>query len=231
MTATLALDFATRSLGEIAAALPGATAIFRRHKLDFCCGGAARLDEAAHAAGLDPAALGRELAGLKPAASDIPADADGLIAHILERYHAVHRRELPELLLLAEKVEAAHAGHAEVPAGLASLLAQVAWEMESHLQKEEQILFPIMQDGGHPMIGHPIMAMRHEHDSHGDNLRRIEALTHDFQPPADACTSWIALYAGLKKFADDLMMHIHLENNVLFPMWGEFGDDPFAPCC
>ena len=85
------------------------------------------------------------------------------------------------------------------------------------MQKEEQILFPLMRRGGHPMIAQPIAVMLSEHDSHGEQLRRLEALTTDFTPPAGACTTWRALYLGAGKLADDLMEHIHLENNVLFP--------------
>jgi regulator of cell morphogenesis and NO signaling len=214
-------DFADRTVGEIAATLPGATGVFRRHKLDFCCGGTARLEVAARDKGLDLAALIAELQALSPDDDgDVPADADALIDHILERYHEVHRRELPELLRLAVRVEKAHVDHPEVPAGIAAILRTVAEEMEDHLQKEEQILFPLMRSGGHPMIGQPISVMRHEHDGHGENLRKIAELANDFEAPADACNSWRGLYAGLRKFTDDLMMHIHLENNILFPRFG-----------
>lgn len=208
---------AQRSLGEIAASLPGATAVFRRHKLDFCCGGGASLADAASAKGLDVAAIEAELAVLDGDETTLPDSVEGLIEHILERYHAVHRRELPELRALAKKVEAVHAGHPDVPAGLSNLLAQMHGGMESHMQKEEQILFPIMRAGGNPMIVHPIAVMRHDHDGHGEELRTLAALTNDLTLPDDACNSWRALYAGLGKFAEDLTEHMHIENNILFP--------------
>ena len=85
------------------------------------------------------------------------------------------------------------------------------------MQKEEQILFPMMRTGGHPMIVHPIGMMRHEHDDHGEELRTLAALTNDMTPPEGACNSWRALYAGCSKFAEDLTEHIHIENNILFP--------------
>ena len=85
------------------------------------------------------------------------------------------------------------------------------------MQKEEQVLFPLMRRGGHPMIGHPISMMLAEHDDHGANLRELAVLAHDFVPPEDACPTWQALYAGARKLTNDLMEHIHLENNVLFP--------------
>jgi regulator of cell morphogenesis and NO signaling len=208
---------AFRSLGEIAASVPGATAIFRRHKLDFCCGGAESLQGAARRKGLDPAPIEAELAQLSPQTSSLPESVEGLVGHIVERYHAVHRRELPELRKLAARVEAVHAGHADVPAGLADLLGRLQGELESHMQKEEQVLFPLMLAGGHPMITHPIAMMRHEHDTAGEDLTEVTALTHDMTPPEGACNSWRALYAGLAKFAEDLTEHVHIENNILFP--------------
>jgi regulator of cell morphogenesis and NO signaling len=118
---------------------------------------------------------------------------------------------------LAIRVEKVHAEHPAVPAGLSDLLARMQGELESHMQKEEQILFPLMLAGGNPMIVHPIGMMRHEHDSHGEELEALAKLTGDLTLPAEACNTWRALYAGLAKLSDDLTEHIHIENNILFP--------------
>lgn len=206
-----------RSLGEIAASLPGSTAIFRRHKLDFCCGGAESLERAARKNGLDPASIEAELARLSPEENPIPENVEDIIDLILERYHQVHRRELPELRNLAIRVEQVHADHPAVPAGLSALLARMQGELESHMQKEEQVLFPLMRAGGNPMIVHPIAMMRHEHDGHGEEIKAIAALTGDITLPDGACNSWRALYAGLAKLVEDLTEHMHIENNILFP--------------
>ena len=206
-------------LGQIALQLPGATAIFRRHKLDFCCGGTASLRDAARERGMDTGGILEELHRLATGAVDAPTEPDALIEHILTRFHDTHRRELPELIVLAQRVEARHEAHPDVPRGLAEMLQEIAAELESHMQKEERILFPLMRAGGAPMIVHPIGVMQHEHIEHGERLRRLEELTHDHVPPADACTSWRALYAGTRKLVDDVMQHIHLENNVLFPQF------------
>ncbi len=210
-------SMASRSLGDIAASLPGATAVFRRHKLDFCCGGSQSLEHAARRRDIDPAAVEAELATLSPAPNTVPDDVDELIQLIVGRYHQVHRRELPELRALAQRVEKVHAEHPAVPKGLSELLARMHGELESHMQKEEQILFPLMRAGGNPMIVHPIGMMRHEHDSHGEELDALAKLTGDLAVPAEACTTWRALYAGLGKLAEDLTEHIHIENNILFP--------------
>jgi len=217
MTQAETQSIASRSLGEIAASLPGATAVFRRHKLDFCCCGAESLGQAARHKGIDVAPIEAELASLSAAPSDLPDDVDGLIAHVLERYHQVHRREMPELRTLAIRVERVHVDHPAAPKGLSDLLERMHAELESHMQKEEQILFPLMRAGGNPMIVHPIGVMRHEHDSHGEELKALAELTDDLTLPEGACNTWRALYAGLGKLRDDLTEHIHIENNILFP--------------
>jgi regulator of cell morphogenesis and NO signaling len=211
--------FATRTLADIAVTLPGATAVFRRHKLDFCCGGKVRLADAAAAKRLSLDTLEAQLQAVaaNAAVSDLPADTDALIAHIETRYHAVHRAELPELIRLARRVETVHRAHPDVPSGLGDLLTDMARELEDHMGKEETVLFPLMRRGGHPMIANPIFMMQHEHDQHGETLRRLQSLTQDFDPPEDACPTWRALYTGLRKLNDDLMEHIHIENNILFP--------------
>jgi regulator of cell morphogenesis and NO signaling len=207
-----------RRLGELAVALPGATEVFRRFKLDFCCGGNQTLAEASAGRGIALETVESALTALDAAGSSAaPPEPVALIDHILTRYHAVHRRELPELAKLARKVEAVHRDHASVPAGLAAALERMGEELESHMAKEEQVLFPLMRRGSHPMIECPIAVMRSEHNEHGERLREIGRLAHDLSLPADACTSWRALYAGVGKLTDDLMEHIHLENNLLFP--------------
>ena len=217
MSYTAAGSLTTRSLGDIAASLPGSTAIFRRYKLDFCCGGSQSLADAARDKALDAATIEADLNALTPAPSEIPESVEAMIDYILERFHNVHRRELPEWRNLARRVEQVHAGHAAVPVGLADLLARMQAELESHMQKEEQVLFPLMRAGGNPMIVHPIAMMRHEHDEHGEALKALAALTDDLTLPADACNTWRALYAGLGKLVEDLTEHMHVENNILFP--------------
>jgi regulator of cell morphogenesis and NO signaling len=216
------LALADRSLGEIAIAWPAAIAVFRREGLDFCCGGNVPLREAAAARGLSLEALEAELVALGERDAGAPERASpaALIEHILRRFHAVHRREIPDLAVLARKVEAVHRDHPLVPKGLAAALTELGSELELHMAKEEQVLFPLMRNGGGAMpIVHPITRMRHEHDEHGVKLRRIAEITHDLALPSDACNSWRALYAGIEKLVADVMQHIHTENNLLFPQF------------
>lgn len=211
------LDQAVR---DIALERPGATAVFRRNRIDFCCNGGRSLADAAARRGIDPSALLTELEALAPqSAEPLPDDADALIAHILTRFHETHRRELPELIRLARRVEAVHRDHDHCPKGLSSFLEETAAELEDHMMKEEMILFPMLRAGGGATAGMPIMRMRMEHDEHGERLERLAALTSEFTPPEGACTTWRALYAGCIKLDGDLREHIHLENNKLFVMF------------
>ena len=216
-------------IGQIAVERPGATAIFRRLKLDFCCGGQISLRQAALAKQVDLTALLRDLAALHREDEPPPAaTATELIDHILTRYHAVHREQLPELIRMARRVEAVHRDNPEVPTGLADLLERAEQELLEHMAKEEQILFPVLKAGGSAMVVYPIGVMRQEHSSHGEMLEHLMGLTHDATPPQGACNTWRALYAGIAQLSDDLVNHIHLENNVLFP---QFEPRPAAEAC
>lgn len=211
---------ADQSLGSLAVQIPGATAVFRRLKLDFCCGGQQSLETACASKGIDALAVLTEIRALQQqkAAPDAPEPAE-LIDHILQRYHEVHRQQLPELVRMARRVEAVHREHPQVPRGLADHLEAMERELLDHMAKEEQILFPLLRQGGHPMAVHPIGVMRHEHVSHGAQLERLAELTQQHQPPAGACNTWQALYAGTARLSDDLIEHIHTENNLLFPVF------------
>lgn len=209
-----------QSLGSIACEIPGATRIFHAHKLDFCCGGQLSLSEAAARRGIDAHAIAAQLQTQEALKGDgvewrTAPDAD-LISHILTRYHARHREQLPELIRLAQRVEHVHGDRDDCPAGLTDLLRYMQQELESHMLKEEQILFPALLDGLGARASAPISVMRMEHEHHGEAIQRLLKLTQHITAPIDACNTWNALYRGLDEFIGDLMQHIHLENNVLF---------------
>lgn len=206
------------TVAAIATELPGAAELFRRNGISFCCGGDIPLSMAAEQAGLAPAALIADLQALERASRrDAPEETLALITHILARYHAAHREELEWLIPLAQKVERVHGNHPSAPIGLSETLAQLRDELESHMVKEEQVLFPMMRHGGSRMIAHPIAEMRNEHEDEAQHLQTIEHVTRGLTLPEGACRSWTALYTGLRKFTDDLVVHMHLENEVLFP--------------
>lgn len=137
-----------------------------------------------------------------------------IIEFVLERYHAVHRTQLPEAIRLARRVEQAHGGSANCPEGLAEHLLIMFQELESHMMKEEQILFPMLAGDSYP--AGPIMVMENEHDDHELALRRLLSLTNNLALPAGACGTWRALYALLQELIDDVRAHIALESRILF---------------
>lgn len=137
------------------------------------------------------------------------------IDHVLERYHDTHRRQLADIMPLAEKVTRVHAD--TFPAAVLPLLQHMAAELESHMQKEERVLFPLVKQGGGRNAAMPVRVMMMEHDDHQQALSQLFELTDHLTPPQHACSSWQRLYAGLREFTADLQDHIALENNILFP--------------
>lgn len=212
-------ELRTRTVGDIAAKMAGATVVFRSFKIDFCCNGDLVLADAARQRGLDIGALEQALAALDAGTADAAVEMDSaqLTDHIESRYHHAHRRTLPELIALSRKVEAVHRAHPKVPAGLCDVLQRMEEELESHMVDEEQRLFPAMRQQASQQIDALIPELQHQHDDHGALLRQVETLTEEFSLPEGACRSWQALYVGTAQFAEDLIQHIHLENDVLFP--------------
>lgn len=123
---------------------------------------------------------------------------------------------MPELTTLAERVERVHGGHPQCPAGLAAHLRDMSGELETHMAKEEQILFPMITRGMGAMARGPVSVMRSEHDEHASALSTLDRLTFNLTLPDDACGSWRRLYEGLAAFRRDLTDHIRLENDLLF---------------
>ena len=208
----------SQAIGQIAVQLPGATAVFRRLKLDFCCGGQVSLRQAAGDKGLDLQAVVQELSSLqRPNELPDAGTPSDLIEHIIARYHEVHRAQLPELIRMARRVESVHRDNPNTPHGLADALEAMEQELLSHMHKEEAVLFPMLRAGGNSFVPQPIAMMRHEHNDHGKALEHLARLTNDITPPMGACNTWRALYTGLAQLREDLINHIHLENNLLFP--------------
>jgi len=143
-------------------------------------------------------------------------EAGALIELIQTRYHDTHRREFPEAIALARKVEAVHVAEPECPRGLADLLALMLDDLESHQQREEQVLFPMLRAGGSPMVRFPIARMMAEHLDVEEQLIRLRTLTHDFASPPGACDTWRALTQLCRKLDADLREHMRLENEELF---------------
>lgn len=152
--------------------------------------------------------------------NDVSSSADAteaLIDLIETRYHAAHRRQLPELVRLARLVEEVPGGNTAVPRGLTARLDHMEVVWEGHMQKEERVLFPIMLRYGQARSAQPIAGLLADHNDRAALLREFETLTDGFETPEGACGTWRALYAGGRQLADDLVRHIQIENDLLFP--------------
>ncbi|WP_312777171.1 iron-sulfur cluster repair protein YtfE [Pseudescherichia sp.] len=214
------MAFRDQSLGELALSIPRASALFRQYDMDYCCGGKQTLARAAQRKALNVEEIEVALTKL----AEQPVDKEWRVAplaeiidHIIVRYHDRHREQLPELILQATKVERVHADKPNVPRGLAKYLTMLHEELTNHMMKEERILFPMIKQGQGSHAAGPVSVMESEHDEAGELLEVIKHTTHNVTPPPEACTTWKAMYNGINELIDDLMEHISLENNVLFP--------------
>ena len=215
---------ATQTVREIALANPASVRVFESLGIDYCCGGKLSLSDACHQANVSEESVLAALANPGFAAPDdtspwIHASTEALTKHIVDRHHQYVRRETPRLLALLEKVISRHgATHPEV-ISIRDLFVALSQELATHMLKEEQVLFPRLNELEVPadVLRQPIANMLADHDDAGALLARISALSGGYQPPTGACPTYVALYSGLAEFQSDLHQHVHLENNILFP--------------
>ena len=222
-----------RTLGDLVAERPGRAEILESLNLDFCCGGGRSLLDACREAGLDAATVARLLANPPVGRSREQAEPDvqamsltDLADHIEATHHAFMRHVLPRLAQMATKVVSAHGERHAYLADMRGTLGGLTAEIEMHMDKEEQVLFPAIraleqsQGAASFHCGHlsnPIRVMEHEHEQAGAALARLRASSGDYRVPDDACETFRAYYAALQDLERDLHRHIHKENNVLFP--------------
>lgn len=224
-------DLATTTLAEIVQRDFRASAIFDAYHLDYCCGGAATLADACRHRGIAVEPVITKLEALHPAQDERARDEPAaLIERILSRHHDYVRESLPRIEDHLARVVAAHgARHAEL-AFIETEFAKIARELQQHLVKEEQVLFPYIaslseavSSGALPppdMFGtvqNPIRMLEIEHQEVTDRMAAIRQLSHDYTPPADACQTYRVALAELQAFEADLRVHVDLEDNVLFP--------------
>jgi regulator of cell morphogenesis and NO signaling len=224
------------TVAEIAANSLAAVRVFERLGIDYCCGGKRPLADVCQEKGHDLAAVVSEL---ESAMSDTPAATRDwktaplreLIDHIVSTHHEYLKRDLGPLGARLEKVYRVYnEKYGETLIGLPEVFAGLCAELELHMPKEEMILFPVIAayetaaDTGSPLppapfgtVGNPIRMMEMEHDNAGTALTQIRAITANYTIPGYACVTYRSLMAGLEELERDLHMHIHLENNILFP--------------
>jgi regulator of cell morphogenesis and NO signaling len=219
-------------VGQWVAEFPEVSRIFEELDIDYCCGGGKSLAEACRARSRDPLdvvlQLHQAIASGEPQETEDWATASlaTLCDHIEATHHAWLRRELPRLSDMIAKVVRAHADRHPEMREVQQVFAELRGELEPHMMKEERVLFPAIrqmeraaQTPHFPFgsIANPIACMEHEHDDAGAALRRLRELTADYEPPADACTTYRVVLDTLARLEADMHQHVHKENNILFP--------------
>ena len=223
------------TLGQIAAKDLRKAQVFKKYGLDFCCGGKKTVKEACAEKGLDVTKVEQELqqADIILASRPLPYSdwsLDFLADYIVNTHHSYVTKSLPDITSYAEKVMKVHGNNHQELLRINQLVQDVNAELTSHMVKEEKVLFPYIKElvaaknNTSPLhaahfgtVQNPINMMEMEHEMVGKNLDEIRVLTNNYLLPEDACASYSLLYRLLDEFEDDLHLHIHLENNILFP--------------
>lgn len=216
------------TLGALVNQLPGSARVLESFGLDYCCGGRQSLLDACRARGLAVDDVATELDRVGPETTPdwVAMDPSALVDHLERTHHRYLHRELPRLDALAEKVATAHGGrHPELLDVLADV-KDLRDDLEPHLAKEEKVLFPMIRElcNGDAAVafhcgtlGNPISVMLIEHDRAGALLEQLRERTDGYVVPTDGCASYRALYEGLAELEADTHLHVHKENNLLFP--------------
>lgn len=213
------------TLAEVILARPGAERVLERFGLDYCCGGARPLRDAAAPLGLDPGEVLTAIESIEP--EPVPEWNDlgpsELTRHIVDVHHAYLHEELPRLNMLALRVAGVHGAHHPELREIARVFGKLRDELDPHLRQEEETVFPMIRRlaAGEELdtdrTEAPITALMAEHDDAGALLERLRALTDGYRTPADGCASYHALFDGLAELEADTHLHVHIENNLLFP--------------
>ncbi|MDO5607900.1 MAG: iron-sulfur cluster repair di-iron protein [Capnocytophaga sp.] len=223
-----------KTIGEYVADDFRTAAVFKKHKIDFCCRGGRVLQEVCNEKGIDYEVITEELAQASQKADSgidfnvFPLD---LLADYIEKtHHRYVKEKTPVLLQFLDKLCRVHGDRHPELFAINDHFKASATDLEEHFMKEEQILFPFIRSmveagiSGEPLarphfgtVENPVSIMMDDHDAEGERFRIIASLTDNYTPPADACNTYRVTYAMLQEFEDDLHKHIHLENNILFP--------------
>lgn len=220
------------TVGDLVRQSPSRARVFEGLKIDYCCGGKVSLTRACEKRGI---AIDEVLLQIDQCDSDMDGneslDPDAmalaeLADHIEATHHAYLREELPRLEWMTEKVSRVHGDKEPRLLRVREAFIALKAELEPHMLKEEQILFPIVReleasgsatDSPCGSIANPIRQMEHEHDQAGDALAILRESTEGFVPPEWACNTYRAMLDSLQKLEADMHQHIHKEYNVLFP--------------
>lgn len=221
-------------IGELVAKDYRTASVFKKNNIDFCCNGNRSIGDACSENKLDSIQLLQELEQLSGTQDSSGIDynswpLDLLADYIEKKHHRYVETKISEIKPYLEKVVNTHAGNHNELYKIEQLFTESAGELTVHMKKEELMLFPFIrkmvqaQGSGLKVtspfgtVKNPIRSMMIEHENEGERFREIASLTNNYTAPADACNTYRVTYSLLKEFEDDLHLHIHLENNILFP--------------
>ena len=210
--------------------------VFKRHGIDFCCGGKKSIASVCNEKNISTAEIENEIIALQHQPKDTEYNFNEwtlsfLTDYILNRHHTYVNNNLALISEFAEKVARVHGEHSPETVEINKHWSEVVIELTLHMKKEELLLFPFIKNlesfGNGDIeelpsthfgtVKNPIRMMEHEHDLAGNLMKNIQSLSKDFTPPDHACNTYRVLYSKLQEFQNDLFQHIHLENNILFP--------------
>lgn len=225
------------TVGTIVAADYRTASVFKKYGIDFCCNGNRTVGEACREGGMDVGILEKELDGVTENGQSEIAGLDfkswplDLLADYIEKKH--HRYvtvQIPILQGYLLKICSVHGSRHPELHEIRELFDECAAELSAHMKKEEMLLFPFIRKmvtakkgdtkglaAPFGTVQNPIRMMMHEHDTEGNRFRKIASLSNNYQIPSDGCNTYSVSFHLLKEFEDDLHLHIHLENNILFP--------------
>lgn len=224
-------------VGEVVAENYKAASIFKSNDIDFCCKGNRSIKEVCSTKGLNSEDLINELNNALTTPQDGEVDfktwpLDLLTDYIEKKHHSYVENKIQEIKPYLEKVATVHGAQNPELYEIKELFETGAGELTAHMKKEELVLFPAIRKYVNAnksdesadtvkIMSNPINAivtkMREEHDTEGERFRKIAELSNNYTPPSNACNTYKVTYALLKEFENDLHLHIHLENNILFP--------------
>ncbi|WCO00675.1 iron-sulfur cluster repair di-iron protein [Psychroserpens ponticola] len=222
-------------IGQFVAEDYRTAAIFSKYKIDFCCNGNRTINEACEKKGIDSKILIDEINSILNSKGAETIDykswpIDLLVDYIEKKHHRYVEEKTPILRQFLDKLCRVHGERHPELLKINELFTASTVELASHMKKEELILFPFIkqlvkgklkniavQSPQFGTIESPIAMMMQEHDNEGERFRKIAELTENYNPPADACNTYRVTFAMLDEFEKDLHLHIHLENNILFP--------------
>lgn len=228
-------NLADKTLAQIVTDNYKAAQVFEKYALDFCCKGKVALSKVCVDKHIEMDVIERELNDLDETNTDIISRFNAwqpsfLVDYIIENHHNYVKEAMDRLIFYTTKISRVHGDrHPELKI-ISVLFDEVVEELQAHMMKEEDILFPYIkrmdstlhrdirnEEDKFVNIENPLHIMEEEHETVGNLMSEIHKLSHNFTPPEDACNTYRVTYAELKEFEKDLHQHIHLENNILFP--------------